>query len=210
MVRRMFLPYYSKARGPPRLRFQVMGIRGRRFLKLVVANQRDPRDGKHMEVLGSLQRRPLNPIPSAIDETHDSLCEIRLRFSRVKFWLGVGCEMGIPVQNALAHANLIPPPPPKFGLRTKGHYHLLSQIAERRAQMHVDQVKAFLNLDEPLFVDESARPEPPEPEECPARTVAEALYPSEMREHMRTPVESDPIEVGYAPPGSGVIRRIVR
>ncbi|GFE54171.1 ribosomal protein S16 [Babesia ovis] len=183
---------------------------GRRFLKLVVANQRDPRDGKHMEVLGSLQRRPLNPIPSAIDETHDSLCEIRLRFSRIKFWLGVGCEMGIPVQNALAHANLIPQPPPKFGLRTKGHYHLLSQIAERRAQMHLDQVKAFLNTDEPLFVDPIAKPEPPEPEECPARTVAQALYPPEMREQMRTPVESDPIEVGHAPPGSGVIRRIVR
>lgn len=179
-------------------------------MKLVVANQRDPRDGKHMEVLGSLQRRPLNPIPSAIDEPHDSLCEIRLRFSRVKFWLGVGCEMGIPVQTALAHANLIPQPPPKFGFRTKGHYHLLSQIAERHEKMKQEQVRAFLSLDEPLFVDESAKQEPPEPTECPARTVAEALYPQEMREHMRTPVESDPLEVGHAPPGSGVIRRIVR
>lgn len=187
-----------------------MGIRGRRFLKLVVANQRDPRDGKHMEVLGSLQRKPLNPIPSAIDEPHDSLCEIRLRFSRVKFWLGVGCEMGIPVQVALAHANLIPEPPPRFGHRTKGHYHLLSQIAERRDQIHRDQVKAFLNLDEPLYVDESARPTPTEPDDCPARTVAQALYPPEMREHMRTPVEADPLEIGHAPPGSGVIRRIVR
>lgn len=33
-----------------RLLLQVMGTKGRRFYKIVAANQRDPRDGKHMEV----------------------------------------------------------------------------------------------------------------------------------------------------------------
>lgn len=210
MVPRMFLPYYSKSRGPPRLRFQVMGKRGKRFLMLVVANQRDPRDGKHMEVLGSLQKRPVNPIPSAIDEPHDSLCEIRLRFSRIKFWLGVGCDMNISVQQALAHANLIPPPPPKFGERTRGHYHLLSKIAEKTSKVHLNRVKTFLQLDQPSFTERVEEPYVPDIEETPARMVLEKLYPQELKDLNRKTVNFDPIKDAAREENTQVIRRIVR
>lgn len=40
----------SAAVGCLRPLLQVMGTKGRRFYKIVAANQRDPRDGKHMEV----------------------------------------------------------------------------------------------------------------------------------------------------------------
>ncbi|EEQ99549.1 hypothetical protein Pmar_PMAR027165, partial [Perkinsus marinus ATCC 50983] len=35
----------------PRLRLQLMGKKGRRFYRMVACNQKDPRNGKHMEVL---------------------------------------------------------------------------------------------------------------------------------------------------------------
>ena len=50
LVRRMFLPFYSKERGPPMIRQQVVGTKARRFYKLVACNQKDPQQGKHMEV----------------------------------------------------------------------------------------------------------------------------------------------------------------
>lgn len=124
-VRRMFLPYYSKERGPPRLRFQFCGKKSQHFFRLVAANQRDPRDGKHIEVLGSYTPKCAT-----------SVKEIRLRFSRVKFWLGVGAGMTPQVRNVLALSGLIPPPPPVFGRRTKGHYEKLKEALEKRQTLH--------------------------------------------------------------------------
>eukprot|EP00435_Cladocopium_sp_Y103_P047251 s841_g13.t2 len=76
LVRKMFLPFYSKEGGPPKIRQQVVGTKGRRFFKLVACNQKDKQNGKHMEVLGSYA-------PKA----RSNVKELRLRFSRVKFAL---------------------------------------------------------------------------------------------------------------------------
>ncbi|XP_954062.1 30S ribosomal protein S16, putative [Theileria annulata] len=207
MINRMFLPYYSKSRGPPRLRFQVMGKRGKRFLMLVAANQRDPRDGKHMEVLGSVQRRPINPIPSSIGENHESLSEIRLRFSRIKFWLGVGCDMNVSVATVLSQANLIPPHPPKFGERTRGHFHLLSQIVENRQQVHLNRVKTFLLRESPCVNDDEDVYKP-DLEETPARIVQNKIYPPELKELDQAAhfdITEEPLN-----PEKKVLRKLVR
>ncbi|UKJ88096.1 30S ribosomal protein S16 [Theileria orientalis] len=206
-VNRLFLPYYSKTRGPPRLRFQVMGKRGKRFLMLVAANQRDPRDGKHMEVLGSVQRKPLNPIPSAIGENHESLSEIRLRFSRIKFWLGVGCDMNVPVARVLSQANLIPPHPPKYGERTKGHFHLLSQVAQARERVHLSRVKSFL-LKESAWENEEDEVYKPDLDETPARIIKDKLYPEELKE-LEIPIHFDETEKELDT-SKKVVRRLVR
>ncbi|CAK0796653.1 unnamed protein product, partial [Prorocentrum cordatum] len=108
LVRKMFLPFYSKERGPPKIRQQVAGTRGRRFFKVVACNQRDPQQGKHMEVLGSYAPK-----------VRTGVKEIRLRFSRIKFWLGVGAEFNAGTRQLLALSGLIPTPPPLFGRRTK-------------------------------------------------------------------------------------------
>ncbi|CAL1164800.1 unnamed protein product [Cladocopium goreaui] len=79
LVRKMFLPFYSKEGGPPRIRQQVVGTKGRRFFKLVACNQKDKQNGKHMEVLGSYA-------PKA----RSNVKEIRLRFSRVKATASIG------------------------------------------------------------------------------------------------------------------------
>ncbi|CAK9011795.1 unnamed protein product [Durusdinium trenchii] len=132
MVRKMFLPFYSKERGPPKIRQQVVGTRGRRFFKLVACNQKDPQQGKHMEVLGSYAPKAKSNVK-----------EIRLRFSRVKFWLGVGAEFNDGTRQLLALANLIPTPPPLFGHRTKGHYQELQKVMERRQEAHEAAVRAY-------------------------------------------------------------------
>ncbi|PHJ16091.1 30s ribosomal protein s16, partial [Cystoisospora suis] len=124
MVRHMFLPFYSKERGPPRIRMQVMGVKGRRFYKIVAANQRDPRDGKHMEVLGSYA-------PS----TPSGVCELRLRFSRIKFWLAAGAAMNQNMRSLLGQAGLIPIPPPMFGWRTMGRYTALQGVMEAQHKL---------------------------------------------------------------------------
>mmetsp|Transcript_17555 Transcript_17555/g.40639 ORF Transcript_17555/g.40639 Transcript_17555/m.40639 type:complete len:152 (-) Transcript_17555:10-465(-) len=132
MVRKMFLPFYSKERGPPKIRMQVCGTKAKRFYKVVACNQRDPRDGKHMEVLGSYAPK----VKSGVKE-------IRVRFSRVKFWLGVGAQMNRGVEHLLGLAGLIPPPPPLLGRRTKGHYQKLLKVLDLRQQMHEAAIQEY-------------------------------------------------------------------
>jgi small subunit ribosomal protein S16 len=131
-IPKMFLPYFSKERGPPVLRMQVMGLRGRRFYRLVACNQRDPRDGKHMEVIGSYA-----------PQVKTGVKEIRLRFSRVKFWLGVGAEIRNTTRDLLAVSGLIPQPPPPYGRRTEGHYSKLREIYNQRQKMHDVAIDSF-------------------------------------------------------------------
>lgn len=131
-IPKMFLPYFSKERGPPVLRLQVMGLRGRRFYRLVACNQRDPRDGKHMEVIGSYA-----------PQVKTGVKEIRLRFSRAKFWLGVGATMSKTTTDLLAVSGLIPQPPPPYGRRTEGHYAKLREIYNQRQKAHDAAIDSF-------------------------------------------------------------------
>lgn len=138
----MFLPFFSKDRGPPRIRMQVMGTKGKRFFKIVAANQRDPRDGKHMEVLGSYV-----PIPAS----SPSVSELRLRFSRVKFWLAVGSSFSLSVGRLLGTAGLIPVPPPLFGWRCRGRYQeLLQQQQQQQQLLRETELREFFKLPSPV------------------------------------------------------------
>ncbi|KAL8425476.1 hypothetical protein Efla_002597 [Eimeria flavescens] len=142
MVRKMFLPFFSKDRGPPRIRMQVMGTKGKRFYKVVAANQRDPRDGKHMEVLGTYV-----PIPASSPSTS----ELRLRFSRVKFWLAVGASFPLSVGRLLGAAGLIPTPPPIHGWRCRGRYQeLLQQQQQQQQAAREASLLEFFKVPSPL------------------------------------------------------------
>eukprot|EP00882_Tetradesmus_deserticola_P012489 GHRQ01013235.1.p3 GENE.GHRQ01013235.1~~GHRQ01013235.1.p3 ORF type:complete len:102 (+),score=25.97 GHRQ01013235.1:420-725(+) len=89
-----------------RMRLARFGRKHLPFYKLVVAQQRAPRDGKHLDVVGWF-----NPIPAADGNKH-----IGLKFDRVKYWLAVGAQPSERVTRLLSKAGLIPPPPlpPKF------------------------------------------------------------------------------------------------
>uniref|UniRef100_A0A0D3H8I3 30S ribosomal protein S16 n=1 Tax=Oryza barthii TaxID=65489 RepID=A0A0D3H8I3_9ORYZ len=77
------------------------GCRNRPFYRVMAADSRSPRDGKHLEVLGYY-----NPLPGK-----DGGKRMGLKFDRVKYWLSVGAQPSDPVQRILFRAGLLPPPP---------------------------------------------------------------------------------------------------
>ncbi|KAM0879336.1 hypothetical protein ACQ4PT_034312 [Festuca glaucescens] len=83
-----------------RLRLARFGCRNRPFYRVMAADSRSPRDGKHLEVLGYY-----NPLPGK-----DGGKRMGLKFDRVKYWLSVGAQPSDPVQRILFRARVLPPP----------------------------------------------------------------------------------------------------
>ncbi|KAF8067112.1 RPS16-2 [Scenedesmus sp. PABB004] len=101
----------SASQKPPfamllRIRLARFGRKHLPFYKLVVAQQRAPRDGKHLEVVGWY-----DPQPAADGNKH-----MGLKFDRIKYWLAIGAAPSDRVTFLLSRAGLIPPPPapPRF------------------------------------------------------------------------------------------------
>ncbi|KAI4377070.1 hypothetical protein MLD38_014758 [Melastoma candidum] len=84
-----------------RIRLARFGCRNRPFYRVIAANSRSPRDGKHLENLGYY-----HPLPGK-----DGGKRMGLNFERVKYWLSVGAQPSDPVQNLLFRAGVLPPPP---------------------------------------------------------------------------------------------------
>uniref|UniRef100_A0A803KWR2 Mitochondrial ribosomal protein S16 n=1 Tax=Chenopodium quinoa TaxID=63459 RepID=A0A803KWR2_CHEQI len=82
-----------------RIRLSRFGCKNKPFYRVMAADSRSPRDGKHIEVLGYY-----NPLP-------DGQKRMGLNFDRVKYWLSVGAQPSDPVQRVLFRAGLLPPPP---------------------------------------------------------------------------------------------------
>ncbi len=65
-----------------KLRLSRHGAKKRPFYRIVVADSRAPRDGRHIEILGTF-----NPLlPKDSDE------RVKLKEDRVKHWIGVGAQ----------------------------------------------------------------------------------------------------------------------
>lgn len=65
-----------------KLRLSRHGAKKRPFYRIVVADSRAPRDGRHIEILGTFN--PLLP--------KDSEERVKLKEDRVKHWIGVGAQ----------------------------------------------------------------------------------------------------------------------
>lgn len=65
-----------------KLRLSRHGAKKRPFYRIVVADSRAPRDGRHIEILGTFN--PLLP--------KDSEERVKLKEDRVKHWIGVGAR----------------------------------------------------------------------------------------------------------------------
>ncbi|KAL6646201.1 hypothetical protein ACP70R_017809 [Stipagrostis hirtigluma subsp. patula] len=87
-----------------RIRLARFGCRNRPFYRVMTADSRSPRDGKHLEVLGYY-----NPLPGTRGQ--DGCKRMGLKFDRVKYWLSVGAQPSDPVQRLLVRAGILPPPP---------------------------------------------------------------------------------------------------
>ncbi|KAK6941352.1 Ribosomal protein S16, partial [Dillenia turbinata] len=84
-----------------RIRLSRFGCKNKPFYRVMAADSRSPRDGKHLEVLGYY-----NPVPG-----QDGGKRMGLNFDSVKYWLSVGAQPSEPVQRILFRAGLLPPPP---------------------------------------------------------------------------------------------------
>jgi small subunit ribosomal protein S16 len=65
-----------------KIRLARWGARNNPFYGIVIANQRAPRDGKHLERVGTY-----NPIP---DQSKAKIVELNIK--RIKYWLSVGAQ----------------------------------------------------------------------------------------------------------------------
>ncbi|KAL0915680.1 hypothetical protein M5K25_016117 [Dendrobium thyrsiflorum] len=106
-----------------RIRLSRFGCRNKPFYRVMAADSRSPRDGRHLEVLGYY-----NPLPAELSfwvswkltmlatvllyvSGQDGGKRMGLNFERVKYWLSVGAQPSDPVQRILFRAGLLPPPP---------------------------------------------------------------------------------------------------
>ena len=67
---------------PVRIRLARFGTRHLPFYRIFVADSRSPRDGKHIEVVGTY-----DPIPGKDGNKH-----VSIDFDRMAYWLGVGAQ----------------------------------------------------------------------------------------------------------------------
>jgi small subunit ribosomal protein S16 len=87
-----------------RLRLSRQGKKHQPFYHVYAADARSPRDGRHLEKVGTFDPRP----------NKQGVRELRLQESRVKYWLSVGAQCSDRVAWLLGKAGLAPVPPQRF------------------------------------------------------------------------------------------------
>eukprot|EP00658_Telonema_sp_P-2_P013013 TRINITY_DN14944_c0_g1_i1.p2 TRINITY_DN14944_c0_g1~~TRINITY_DN14944_c0_g1_i1.p2 ORF type:complete len:104 (+),score=12.68 TRINITY_DN14944_c0_g1_i1:172-483(+) len=81
-----------------RMRLARFGRTHSPFYRIVVADSRRARDGKHLEVVGTY-----NPIPNKRMEK-----DVRLNLDRCKYWLSVGAQPSDTVARLLGSGGVLP------------------------------------------------------------------------------------------------------
>jgi small subunit ribosomal protein S16 len=111
-----------------RLRLARWGRKDLPFYRIVAADARAPRDGKHLEIVRAAIRLPqrsfgkkvsndchflpltqlgtFNPIAAS-----DGVKELRVNSQRVRYWMSVGAQPSDRVAHLLGLANMLPMPP---------------------------------------------------------------------------------------------------
>ncbi|XP_074275331.1 small ribosomal subunit protein bS16m/bS16c [Silene latifolia] len=84
-----------------RIRLSRFGCKNKPSYRIIAADVRSPRDGKHLEILGHY-----NPLPGM-----DNQKRMGINFDRIKYWLSVGAQPSDPVERLLFRAGILPPPP---------------------------------------------------------------------------------------------------
>jgi small subunit ribosomal protein S16 len=77
-----------------RLRLKRMGAKGRPFYRIIVADQRSPRDGRFIETIGTYDPLPNPPA-------------IKVKEDRLAYWMGVGVQPSDSVKRVLKTAGLL-------------------------------------------------------------------------------------------------------
>ncbi|RLN87163.1 hypothetical protein BBJ28_00008114 [Nothophytophthora sp. Chile5] len=90
-----------------RLRLARWGRKDMPFYRIVAADARAPRDGKHLEIV----RLSLLVVHVPVSSSSDGVKELRVNNQRVRYWLSVGAQPSDRVGHLLGLANVLPMPP---------------------------------------------------------------------------------------------------
>nr|UOL47203.1 chloroplast ribosomal protein S16 [Hypericum ascyron] len=93
-----------------KIRLARHGNQNRPFYRIVVADQRKPRDGRYIKIIGFY-----NPLAAKDDPKR-----ISLNFEAARYWLSVGAQPTDPVRVFLLRAGLLSPPPMVVNAQTDG------------------------------------------------------------------------------------------
>ena len=84
-----------------RIRLARFGRKHRPFYRIVVADARSPRDGRHLERVGTY-----DPLPGK-----DGIKEVRIRADRIRYWMACGAQPTSKVAWLLGKAGILPEQP---------------------------------------------------------------------------------------------------
>ena len=84
-----------------RIRLARFGRKHRPFYRIVVADARSPRDGRHIERVGTY-----DPLPGK-----DGIKEVRIRAERIRYWMACGAQPSSKVAWLLGKAGILPKQP---------------------------------------------------------------------------------------------------
>ncbi len=153
-----------------KIRLTRGGAKKRPYYRIVVANSRDPRDGRFIEQVGTY-----NPmLPS------DHSDRVRLKTDRIQKWLGDGAQPSDRVARFLADAGLME----RRAIPTQTKKNLPKAKAQERLREAAEAAKA---------AEEAAAEEEVVAEEAPAEEVAEEA-PAEEAPAEEAPAEEAPAE----------------
>ncbi|CAI8055907.1 28S ribosomal protein S16, mitochondrial [Geodia barretti] len=83
---------------PVRIRLALHGCTNRPFYHIVVAPSKAPRNGRHLEQVGSY-----DPMPN-----YNGELLVGLNLDRIKYWMGVGAQPTVAVYKLLSLAGVMP------------------------------------------------------------------------------------------------------
>lgn len=89
-----------------RIRLARWGRRHLPFFRIVVADGRSPRDGRHLDVVGTY-----NAAGHSAAEVAARVKRVELDVGRIKYWLSVGAQPSDTVARLLGYAGILPRPP---------------------------------------------------------------------------------------------------
>jgi small subunit ribosomal protein S16 len=167
-----------------RIRLRRMGSKGRPFYRVVVADQRSPRDGRFIENIGKYH--PLSD-PSLIEIDEE----------RALYWLRVGAQPSNQVRNLMSKLGIWETfvkerPSATVGVKTKTERPAKEKLSKKAQAKAAESVKAAAApapaVEKPAAVDEPA-PTVDEPAPAVEETVEEPTTVDAAVESAETTVE---------------------
>ena len=172
-----------------KIRLARGGSKKRPYYRIVVADERAPRDGKYIEKIGTYN--PMLP--------KDNAERITFVDARVKYWLGEGAEPTDRVQRFLATANFVEarkiPEQTKKHLQSERTKMKINERDEKRKLAEAVAASAAEDAKAAIVAAVAEAEAPAEaPEEAVVETPAEAEAPAEAPEEavVETPAEATP------------------